>query len=61
MGYKEKIYDHSPIFFQNFMASVLGYIQNRDRYGCVYHDYMNFLTAFDKLSLEKKKEYQRTV
>ena len=58
MGYKEKIYDHSPIFFQNFMASVLGYIQNRDRYGCVYHDYMDFLTEFDKLSLEKKKEYQ---
>ena len=40
------------------MASVLGYIQNKDRYGKVYWDYMSFLDTFDKLSLEEKKEYQ---
>lgn len=58
MGYKEKIYDYSPIFFQNVMTSTLGLIQKRSRYGRKYYDYMNFLVEFEKLSFEKKREYQ---
>ena len=33
MGVFEKVYDRSPIFFQNFMCSVSGYKKYRERYG----------------------------
>jgi phenylacetate-CoA ligase len=59
MGFLERIYDNSPIFFQNIMASVSGYKRNQNRYGQVYYDYLKFLADFDTWSLEKKLEYQR--
>jgi phenylacetate-CoA ligase len=59
MGLLEKLYDNSPIFFQNIMASVSGYHRNTTRYGKVYYDYLKFLADFDTWPLEKKLEYQR--
>lgn len=55
----EKIYDVSPIFFQNIMVSVSGYQRNLTRYGKIYYDYLNFLSDFDTWPLERKLEYQR--
>jgi phenylacetate-CoA ligase len=59
MGLLEKLYDNSPIFFQNIMASVSGYQRNSARYGKAYYDYLKFLTDFDTWPLEKKLDYQR--
>jgi len=59
MGFLEKIYENSPIFFQNIMTSVAGYKKNRTRYGKTYYEYREFLKKFDKLSFSEKKEYQR--
>jgi phenylacetate-CoA ligase len=58
MGYKEKIYDASPIFFQNFMTSTLGLVQKKARYNNIYYNYMSFLELFDKLSYDEKYSYQ---
>ena len=58
MGYKEKIYDHSPIFFQNFMASVLGFIQKRQRYGKEYREYLAYLDEFNKQNYTEKRNAQ---
>ena len=55
----EKIYDESPIFFQNIMVSVSGYQRNINRYGKTYYDFLNFLSDFDTWPLERKFEYQR--
>ena len=59
MGLLEKIYDNTPIFFQNIMVSVSGYQRNRNRYGQVYLEHLKFLADFDTWPLEKKLEYQR--
>ena len=59
MGLLEKIYDRSPIFFQNIMVSVSGYQRNVTRYGKAYYDYLKFLSDFDTWPLERKLEYQR--
>lgn len=59
MSILEKIYDHSPIFFQNIMCSVAGYVRNRTRYGEAYWKHRQFLDEFDKLSLSDQFEYQR--
>jgi len=59
MGILEKVYENSPIFFQNVMTSVAGYKKNRTRYGKTYYEYREFLEKFDKLSFSEKKEYQR--
>lgn len=59
MGFLEKVYDRSPIFFQNIMTSVAGYKKNRTRYGKTYYDYREFLIEFDEYSLEDKLAYQK--
>jgi len=59
MGTFEKIYDHSPIFFQNLMVSVKGYLNNRERYGKAYDEYRVFLRDYDTWSLEKKRQHQQ--
>src|SRR5690606_4834844 len=56
----QKIYDNSPIWFQNLMVSVAGNRNNARRYGAEYHRYMNFLSDFNKWAIEKKQEYQLT-
>lgn len=55
----EKIYDYSPIFFQNIMVSVKGYLNNRVRYGKAYDEYRVFLRDYDTWSLEKKLQHQQ--
>lgn len=59
MSILQKVYDTSPIFFQNFMTTVKGYTNWKDRYGEEYYAHREFLKIFDKLSTEEKLEYQR--
>lgn len=59
MGIFEKIYDRSPIFFQNTMVSLKGYLNNRERYGKEYDEYRAFLRDYDAWSLEKKLAHQQ--
>jgi len=58
MGLLEKIYDNSPILFQNLMVTISGYQRNMTRYGKVYLEYLNFLSDFDSWSLNRKLDYQ---
>ena len=55
----QNIYDKSPIFFQNIMTSVKGYVNARNRYTKRYYEYREFLKDFDTWTLEEKLEYQR--
>lgn len=59
MNFLEKLYDKSPIFFQNVMTSVAGYQRNLTRYGKVYYEYMKFLDEFDTWDIQRKLEYQQ--
>lgn len=59
MGNLEKIYDKSPIFFQNIMVSLSGYQRNRTRYGRKYNQHREFLKTFDTMTLDRKFEYQQ--
>ena len=55
----EKVYDRSPIFFQNLMTTVSGYQRNLTRYGETYYNYLKFLDEYDLWSLDQKLEHQR--
>lgn len=55
----QNIYDRSPIFFQNIMTTIKGYLNARTRYGKAYYAYRAFLEDFDTWSLDKKLAYQR--
>lgn len=59
MGRFEKIYDRSPIFFQNVMVSVKGYLNNRERYGKAYTEYRAFLRDYDTWTYERKLAHQQ--
>lgn len=59
MGLIEKIYENSPILFQNIMVTLSGYQRNLTRYGKVYYKHLRFLAEFDKWSLERKLNYQQ--
>ena len=59
MAYLEKIYDISPIFFQNIMCTVSGYHRNSHRYGKEYKYYRKFLQEFDTWPLTKQLAYQK--
>lgn len=59
MSLLQKIYEQSPIFFQNFMTTILGYKKNWSRYGKDYYNYRFFLEEFDTYSLEEKLNYQK--
>ena len=59
MGAFEKIYDLSPIFFQNIMVSLKGHLNSRQRYGRAYKEYRAFLQDYDTWSIEKKLQYQQ--
>ena len=58
MGVFEKIYDHSPIFFQNVMCSVKGYQQQSERYGKSYWEYRELFRKFDQMTLEEQGKVQ---
>ena len=59
MSKLEKIYDLSPIWFQNVMCSLKGYANFRSRYGKKYHEYRQFFKEFDNWPLEKQLQYQQ--
>ena len=52
------IYDRSPIFFQNFMATVYGYKSKRNRYGKAYWDHLEYLKKVHQYSREQLEELQ---
>ena len=60
MSILEKVYDVSPIWFQNIMCSVSGFQKNRSRYGKQYWEYRKFLEEFETWPIERKREYQFT-
>ncbi len=59
MNVLQKIYNCSPIFIQNVMTTVKGYLNNKQRYGKAYKNHLEFLKRFDTLSLDEKLSYQR--
>ena len=59
MGLLEKVYDSSPIFFQNIMVTLSGYHRNAQRYGKAYYKFRDFLADFDNWPLQKKLDFQR--
>lgn len=59
MSRLERIYDASPIFFQNIMCSIKGILNNKKRYGKEYWKYREFLEEFDTWPLEKQLQYQK--
>ena len=54
----ERVYDNSPIFLQNVMCSLKGYLQNKERYGKDYWKYRAYFKEFDALPAEKKEKIQ---
>ena len=58
MSFLEKVYNQSPIFFQNVMVTLAGHQKNRQRYGKIYREHRLFLADFDTWSYEKQKDYQ---
>jgi phenylacetate-CoA ligase len=52
------IYDRSPIFFQNVMATLYGYRAKRRRYGKAYWDHLKYLEEVHKYSREQLEELQ---
>lgn len=58
IGLLERIYQHSPLFFQNIMTSISGYQRCQTRYGKEYWEYRNFLMDFDTWPSQQQFEYQ---
>lgn len=58
MSKLQKIYDNSPIWFQNIMVSVKGYQNQSHRYGKKYWEFREFYREFDTWPLDRKLEYQ---
>ncbi|MDN5301104.1 MAG: hypothetical protein PWQ60_618 [Thermoanaerobacteraceae bacterium] len=54
----QNIYDKSPIFFQNLMATIYGYKKKKERFGNYYYDQLNFLKKFETFSREEQEDYQ---
>jgi phenylacetate-CoA ligase len=52
------IYDRSPIFFQNFMATMYGYKAKKNRYGKAYRDHLEYLKEVHQYSREQLEELQ---
>jgi phenylacetate-CoA ligase len=60
MPLKEIIYEHSPIFMQNLMATIYGYKVRRERYGEEYYSYKRFLVEAKSMSRQELEKYQLT-
>ncbi|MGG3497073.1 phenylacetate--CoA ligase family protein [Peribacillus simplex] len=52
------IYDNSPIFIQNFMATMYGYKIKKERFGEYYYEHLDFLNSFNNFSKKKQEEHQ---
>lgn len=59
MGFLERVYDKSPIAFQNVMCMGSGLLKARRRYGKTYWETREFCREFDTWPLERQLEYQR--
>lgn len=51
----QKIYDKSPIIFQNLMSTVYGYKVKKERYGKAYYEHIRYL---DKIHKYSRKELE---
>ena len=58
MSILESTYDKAPVFLQNVMVSISGYLRNTQRYGRDYYNHRKFLADFDTWSFDKKRAYQ---
>ncbi|MBB5179212.1 phenylacetate-CoA ligase [Planomicrobium koreense] len=54
-----RIYDNSPIYFQNLFASVEGYRRTKSRYGNIYFKYLKELGKRDYSDAVYEKNYQQ--
>ncbi|MDN7244506.1 phenylacetate--CoA ligase family protein [Planococcus shenhongbingii] len=54
-----KIYDNSPIYFQNLLTSVEGYRKTKKRYGNIYFKYLKKLGQRDYSDEQSEKEHQQ--
>ena len=53
------IYQNSPIWFQNFLVSSTGILENRGRFNNEFEGFSEFLTQSKKFSKNEVVEYQR--
>ncbi|MCE9786735.1 hypothetical protein [Shewanella chilikensis] len=54
-----KIYENSPIFFQNFLCSLYGYFESRKRFNKDFQDYFDFLLKSEHYTKAQIEEYKR--
>lgn len=54
----DSIYLKMPRFIQNMGVSFRGYLNSRVRFSSEYYEFLEFLEKFDKMSVDKKTEYQ---
>ena len=57
-GFYYKVYNNCPIWLQNLLISLYGYKLYRQRYGKVYHEYIEELRNKDYSDLQSAEEYQ---
>ncbi|MGI2327522.1 phenylacetate--CoA ligase family protein [Planococcus sp. YIM B11945] len=53
-----KVYEKSPIYFQNILTSLDGYRKIKERYQKTYFTFLNFLEKSDSNDLESEVSYQ---
>ncbi|MDN7226281.1 hypothetical protein QWY15_03145 [Planococcus sp. N064] len=54
-----KIYDNSPIYFQNLLTSIEGYIETKKKYGHLYFKFLKKLGQRNYTDQAYEKEYQQ--
>src|SRR5690554_4225761 len=54
----QKIYDRSPIFVQNLIATFYGYKMKQQRYGQTYYKYLKYLEKIHKYSRKELENLQ---
>jgi len=54
----QKLYDNSPIWFQNIMATLYGYKTKKNRYKGDYYNYLDYLKDVHNNSRDELKEIQ---
>ncbi len=58
-GFREKIYQRGPHFFQNWMVSIFNILAYRKRYNEEYYEHLNTYNSNKGLSADELKELQR--
>lgn len=54
----QRLYDRTPILFQNFMATVYGYLTKNRRYGETYNKHLKYLDKIHKYSRKELEDLQ---